>query len=182
MSQQGILQDLTTASADIETITGDGSTAVGPDSSHNINLVGGSSTTNDTDGITIVEDAGNNKLTVTLTNRQVGSGQTIGAVTADLITFGLGSTAGTYRFEIDVASFESTTPAGGGYSIDCTARTTGSAATIIATPFQDVDEDTVVLGAKVEIVASSNNIIVRATGVTALTINWLAKLDYIFVS
>lgn len=99
-----------------------------------------------------------------------------------MITFGLDSTAGTYRFEIDVAAFESSTPAGAGYSIDCSARTNGSAASIIATPFQDVDEDTTVLGAKMEIVASSNNIIVRATGVAGLTINWIAKLDYIFVS
>lgn len=182
MSQAGILSDSTTALADVEKLTGDSGGAVTPDASKNINILGDDSTVNDTDGITVVGDPGNNKLTVTLTNRAVGTGSTSGAVTTDLITLDLGSTAGSYIFDIKVAGFESTTPAGCGYTMFASARTTGAAATVISTPYQDIDEDLVLNSAKIEFIASGNNVIVRATGVVALDINWLAKLEYIFVS
>jgi hypothetical protein len=57
MSQQGILQDQTSGSMDIETLTGDTGGAVGPDGAFNINLLGGD--TIDVDG-----NAGTNTLTI----------------------------------------------------------------------------------------------------------------------
>lgn len=60
MSQSGILADKTTASADIETLTGDSGTAVGPDAVHNVDIVGGS-------GISVAGTPGTNRLTINTT-------------------------------------------------------------------------------------------------------------------
>lgn len=57
MSQRGILTDNTTVSGDIETLTGNSGGAVGPDTSHNISIVGGS-------GVTVTGDPGTNTLTI----------------------------------------------------------------------------------------------------------------------
>lgn len=107
-----------------------------------------------------------------------GSGQTIGAVTADLITLDLGGTAGAFSVQVRTVGFESTTPAGAVYQIDGGARTTGAAATLIGQS-QEVQEEGALTSADVQLVVSSNNLIVRATGVAALTIDWTCSLQYI---
>ena len=108
-----------------------------------------------------------------------GTGQTTGAVTDDLITLDLGAVAGAYSVQVRVVGFESTTPAGCNYQIDGGARTTGAAATLIGQS-QELNEEAALTSADVVLVVSGNDLIVRATGVAALTIDWRCSLQYVF--
>lgn len=60
MSQQGILSDVTSPAKDIEFLTGDIGGAVGPDGSHNVNIVGGV-------GISTTGNPGTNTITIDTT-------------------------------------------------------------------------------------------------------------------
>jgi hypothetical protein len=120
-----------------------------------------------------------NEMDIVLTNRLQSTGTTVGAVTADIVTFALSATPGTYKFHFEVAAFESTNPAGLGYSIEASIRTTGAAATVISTPDADEDEDAVLATADWDVIASGNNAILRVTGVAGLTINWGAVGSYV---
>jgi len=68
-----------------------------------------------------------------------------------------------------------------GYTVDASARTDGSTSTIISTPDIDADEDTVLSAALMAVVASGNNVIVRATGVAGETISYRAVGSYVVV-
>ena len=127
-----------------------------------------------------------NELQVQLTNRIQGSGSTVGAATADLITFDLGATPGVYTFDVRVSAFESTTPAGAGYSLFYAFRTTGAAATLIDNTDRINHEEAAITGANALAVASGNNVVIRVTGVSdggaGYNINWNADGYYTFVS
>lgn len=145
-----------------------------------LNVLGNDTTVNDVDGLRSIGSG--NTVTYQLTNRLQGTGSTVGNTTADIITFSLGATPGTFKFHFEVAAFESTTPAGVGYSIEASARTTGAAATIIASPDGDEDEDVILQDdADWAVIASGNNVILRVTGVTALTLNWGAVGYYVYI-
>lgn len=105
-----------------------------------------------------------------------GTGQTVGAVTADVITFPLGVTAGTYSIEVQVSGFESGTPAGIGVTLTAAVRTDGAAATLIGSPDKVALAEAALTTATADVVVSGNNAIVQVTGVLALTINWVARL------
>lgn len=148
-----------------------------------LNFNGGFSTENNDNGILTAADPDmSDNMFVVLTNRLGGSQTTIGAVTADVITFSLGATPGCYKFHFEVTAFEDTTPAGLGYSIEASARTDGAAATIISTPDADEDEDVALNTADWDVIASGNNVILRVTGVAALDVNWKSIGYYIFIS
>jgi hypothetical protein len=153
-----------TAAPDIETITPDTGGAVG---GLNVNLLTG-------DGITTTGNPGTSTITITLDGYTRGTGQTIGAVTADLITLPLGAVATTYLIEAKIAGFESTTPTGCGYNLICGARTTGAASVILGTQDKYVAEGTGLAACDASFVAVGNTVIVRVTGAAALTINWAA--------
>lgn len=119
---------------------------------------------------------------VSLNNSLSGTGQTIGAVNADIITLPLGATPGTYVFTCSVAGFESTTPAGAGYQIIGSVRTTGAAATLVGSPDKISHEEAAITAGDADIVVSANSAIVRVLGVAGLTIDWGARLGYIFRS
>ena len=123
-----------------------------------------------TDGIST--SGSGNTITVTLSGAIDGTGTTIGAVTADLITIPLGAVATTYTIEAKISGFESTTPAGCGYNLICVARTTGAAASIVGTQDKYVAEDAAIVACDGNFVASGNNIIVRVLGTVGLTVNW----------
>ena len=131
------------------------------------------------DGLTSTGAA--NTITFTLDGYTVGTGQTVGAVTADLITLSLGAVPTTYNIEAHIAGFEATTPAGCGYFISGVARTTGAAAALIGVPDEIVCEDAALGAGDIDLVAVGNTIVVRALGVAGLTINWKAKTDSIGV-
>jgi len=157
-----------TSAADVEKLTGDVGGAVGPDGSFNISLLTG-------DGLTSTGTPGSNLITFTLDGYTEGTGSTVGAVTTDLITIALGATPTTYTIEAKVAGFESTTPAGCGYDIVCSARTTGAAATIINLQDKYNTEEAALVSCDANFVASGNNVILRVTGTAGLTVNWKAS-------
>lgn len=145
-------------------------------------VTGGSSTVNNNNGVRTDGSGGSNTLTVQLTNRLSGTGSTVGAVNTDLITFALGATPGVYIFEFEICGFESSTPAGVGYSVFGTVRTTGAAAVLVGTPDKIVNEEVALLGCDVNLVVSGNSAIVRATGVAPLTISWRSLGQYTLVT
>lgn len=124
------------------------------------------------DGITGKKIRGGNEIHID------GSGQTIGATTSDLITLDLGAIAGSYSVQVRVVGFDSSTPSGAVYQIDGGARTDGASATLIGQS-QEVQEEIALIPADVQLVVSGNDLIVRATGVAALTIDWTCSLQYI---
>jgi len=171
-------------SGPINTLTPDQGGAVSP-VGNNINvLTTGSSSVQSQDfanGIRTI-NGGAGELDVRLTNRLQGTGSTVGATTADIITFSLGATPGAYKFFFNLVGFEATTPMAGGYDIDSSARTTGAAATIISVPDADEDEDVAFVPANWDVIASGNNVILRVTGIAGFTIDWSAVGYYVFVS
>ena len=122
-----------------------------------------------------------NNLAIFLTNRKVGTGQTVGAVTDDLFTQNLGGTPGVYNFQCYASAFESTTPAGAGFTVFGAVRTDGASATIIVTDDVITDAEAALPDVDVDIVTSGNDIIFRATGQAGLTIDWKVLAQYIFI-
>ncbi len=147
-----------------------------------LNVYGGFVTTDNTKGIQTDGSSGSNTLTVELTNRLQGSGSTVGAVTTDLVTFSLGATPATYVIEANFAAFEVTTPAGAGYSLFGTVRTTGAAASLVGTPDKINNEDAALVACNSDIVVSGNNVILRVTGTAGLTIDWSTVGYYVRVT
>jgi len=150
-----------------------------------LQVLGSDTTQNNDNGIRTDANPNNgNVLYVELTNRMTGTASTVGAVTADIITFSLGASTAVYRFNFLVAGRDTAGAAVGqgvGYTIDGSARTDGAAATIISTPDIDADEDTAIMGSLISFIASDNNIIVRATGVAGETISYNAVGTYVVV-
>ena len=123
-------------------------------------------------------------LEIQLTNRLQGTASVTGAITGDIITFSLGSTAAVFRFDFFVVGRDTGNGQGVGYSVQATARTDNTTATLIATPFIDSDEDSTapsLTGALMDLVVSGNNVILRATGVAARTISYSAVGTYVVV-
>ncbi len=182
MSQAGINNSGVVPPVVPETFTADDGTIAIP-VANNINVLSRFTEGDNDNGIqTTVDPNGSDDLFIELTNRVQGDGSTNQATTTDIITFSAGATPGTYTFECRVSAFESTTPAGAGYSLFGTVRTTGAAAVLIGTPDKIVNEEATLTAANADIVVSGNNIIVRVTGVLGLIINWNAVGLYTFVS
>lgn len=146
------------------------------------NVLGGFVTTDNPNGIETDGSSGSNTLTVQLTNRLGGSGTTVGATTADLVTFSLGATPGTYVIDASFCGFEATTPAGNGYNIFGCVRTTGAAAALVDIPDKINNEDPVLLPCTADLVVSANNAILRVTGTAGFTINWVVVATYVKVT
>jgi hypothetical protein len=108
-----------------------------------------------------------------------GTVTTVGATTATVITFDLGSVASVYSLDVFVEGFDSGTPAGVAYALTGGIRTTGSAGTIISTPMIDSFEESALTGASFALAISGNNLLLQVTGVAAKTIAWKARLSYV---
>ncbi len=146
------------------------------------NVFGGFVTTDVANGIQTDGSSGSNTITVNLTNRLRGTGSTVGAVTADLVTFSLGATPSTYAIDANFCAFEPTTPAGAGYSLFGSVRTTGAVAALVGTPDKINNEDPALAPGNADIVVSGNTVILRVTGTAGLTINWVVVATYVKVS
>jgi len=146
---------------------------------NNLNLIGGSTTVNDSDGLRIIGSG--NTATVQITNRLFGTGSTVNAVTDDLVSFSLGGSVAVYNFRFQVVGRDTGTGNGVGYNVSATFKTDGVTATRINTPWSEDDEAGTLEDASVDIVASSNNVIVRVTGVAGQTISWVTEGSYIVV-
>jgi len=154
---------------------------------NNLNVSGRDTTQDNDNGIRTDADADNSdNLYVELTNRLQGTTTVVGAVTGDIITFALSTTAASvYRFQFIVSGRDTASGDGATYTIDAGAKTDGAGggavATMIATPFIDADEDASLNAALIDVIASGNNIILQATGVAARTINYKAVGSYVVV-
>lgn len=161
--------------AQIETLTGNTGGAVGPDGAFNINLPG-------SNGVVTTGNAGTNTITISQTADAytIATGQTVGAVTADIFTLTLGvNNAATVQATVTGAVSD--------YSAALVGRTCGGArragagAILVGSPISDFSEDSA--GAPlIDIVVSGNNIIVQVTGVGAQTWNWRAQVHYVLLT
>lgn len=167
----------TPGAPNVEFLSGNTGGAVPPDAAFTINILGDANSNLTVTGVPLT-----NTLTISSTNILNGSGSTVGATTADIITFALGATPKTYKFRFELVVFNSSTPAGGGYQINATARTTGGAGAIVQVPDGDEDEEAALINADWDVIASANNIILRVTGAAGLTLNWVAQGYYISAS
>lgn len=170
--------------ANIEFIAGNTGGNVPPDpATHVLNLIGDTVqgvSVNGTPGtftetITVADATTTQKGVVLLdSNVNTGTGTTISAVTANIITIPLGAVAGAFQFSATVKGFETTGPSAAGYEVFATFRTTGAAATLVGD--QDIfNEDAALAAADAYFIASGNNAVLQVLGVAGLTINWTAK-------
>lgn len=154
-----------------ETLTGDTGGAVSPDALFNINILSG-------DFLTVTGTPLTNTLTITLDNSQFGTGQTIGAVTDDIISLPLGAVATTRIVEAKIVGFDAVTPSGCAYNLICGVRTTGLAGTIINVQDKYNAEEAATAGCDASFVVVGNNIVVRVTGQAGLTIDWKVEAHW----
>ncbi len=119
---------------------------------------------------------------VTLVNQGSGSGQTIGAVTDDIVTIDLGTTPGTFTISASVSAFETSTPAGAGYRLTAMVRTTGAAGVLIGAVTQIIQEEAALAAGTATVVVTANTAIIQVTGTAGLTVEWSAISDHVFAS
>lgn len=129
----------------------------------------------------VVGTGTSNEVDVVITNRLQGASSATGAVTTDIITFALAATPTVYRMFFDVVGRETTSGDGLGYSLFASIKTNGVAATVVKEFFDDVDEDTSLEAGLIEVLASGNNMVLRATGVAGKTITYKAVGTYVAV-
>lgn len=142
------------------------------------NVFGGTSSSNNTNGIQTDGSSGGNTLTVQLTNRVSAAVTTANAAVTPIITFALGATPASYIFDISVVALDVTDSLGAGYSLFGTIRTNGIAATVVGTPDKIVNEEGAMSAAQVDLTASGNNAVVNVTGLAGKTIDWNSLLIY----
>lgn len=149
-----------------------------------LNVLGNDTTVNNDNGIRTDGSSGSNTLTVQLTNRLQGTGNTtgVGITTVNMVTFSLGATPSTFVIDANICAFNSSTPAGAGYSIFGTVRTDGATASLVQTPDKISNEDAVLSGCTADISVSGNDVIISGTGVNGLSVNWSAVATYVQVS
>ncbi len=155
-------------------------------------ILGGTITTNNSNGIQTDGSSGSNTLTVQLTNRAVGTAATTGNTGINIITLPLGAIPGVYTFDCIVAGFAKTgvgAPLGCGFTIVGAIRTTGASAILI--PGQQVDhfaEGALItsLTDVAQLNVSGNNallVVVGASdGAAGFIIDWQAVMNFTFVS
>lgn len=132
-------------------------------------------------GVGAETSAAGNTVTVTVSGMVEGTGTTVGAVTADLITFALPAIASVYKIKADVVGYSPTANAGVGYELVNSVRTTGAAAVLVGAIDRITDEEAALVGCNADIVVAGNTFIVRATGTAGQTIRWNSRISYIFV-
>ncbi len=120
-------------------------------------------------------------LEIVLSNRLKGTATSINASTENIITFALSVTDACYRFEFLIAGRDTSTNDSVGYTMFASAKTDGTTASVVATPFTDNDEDPSLLTASVNFSASGNDVILQVIGVTGETIVYNAVGTYVMV-
>lgn len=144
-----------------------------------LTILGAATSANNDNGI--FTTGSGSTVTVVLSNRIEGTTTTVGAVTGDVVTLDLGVTPAVYRFSVLVTGRDTTSGDGVGYTVDGSIKTNGSVATIISTPDIDADKDPSLATALISMIASGNNVIIRATGVAGITIIYKSIATYVVV-
>ena len=144
------------------------------------NIFGGFVGTNNLNGIQTDGSSGSNTITVQLTNRLQGSGTTINAGTADIIVF-TPTIIGTYSIEYRTAAYNLPSALGGGYSFFGGIRFDWAASHICDTFDEINNEEGTMSNTDLSVVVAGANVILRATGYAAQTINWSSVALYTFI-
>lgn len=148
-----------------------------------LNVIGGSTTANNNNGIQTDGSSGGNTETIQLTNRIQNSTTTANATPTAISTFALGATPGVYTFDINIAGFDTSDTLGLGYSLFGTLRTNGITATLVGTPDKIVNEESATVNAcDANLIASGNNAVIQVTGLAGKNIDWNSVTTYVFVS
>lgn len=145
------------------------------------NIIGGTVSTNNNNGIQTDGSSGSNTITVELTNRVTGSVTTSNATPTTIASFSLGAVPGVFTFDIQIASFNVTDVNGDGYFISGSARTDGVTATLCGAPDKIVNEE-VIDTADADMVVSGNTAIIQATGIAGKTHRWRTVATYVQVN
>lgn len=128
-----------------------------------------------------VQTNASNRIQVQLTNRYHATQTTTDATPLTLINIPLGATPGTYIFNIQIATYDSTNDQGGALSLSYAVRTNGVTATKIGSGASlDVEDDIVLNESFTQITLPSNTLNVSVTGGALTTINWTIVLTYVF--
>ena len=158
----------------VASLTGDLGGAIGPDGSGNINIVGAN-------GIETYGDPLTNTITVAVDFYLTGSGQTIGAVTTNLISLDLGAVPNVYQFNVNIAGYDTTSNKGIGANEVAVIRTTGAAALVINTVDSENNLELPIVAPAAFSTVSGNNFLVNAIGTAGETIKWRATVTYVQV-
>lgn len=143
-----------------------------------LNVLGNDTSDNNVNGIQTLGSG--NTVTIQLTNRLQGTGQTGGIGSVDIITF-TPSVVGTYSIEYRTAAYNITSLLGAGYSMFGAIRYDGSDSNICDTFDEIVNEEGLMASVNIEVVTAGASVILRATGYAAQTINWSSVGIYTFI-
>lgn len=132
---------------------------------------------------TIASPDMSNELEIALTNRFYGTTSTIGIGTSTimLLTLALGMGNLSYRFQAEIVGRDVGSGQTVGYTIFGSAKTNGATASIVETPYQDIDQDSPLFSSTLSIVTSGNNILFNVTGTLGFLINYRGLGTYIVV-
>ncbi len=161
--------------SDVNTLTGNSGGAVGP-TAGNIDFVGSGN-------VQVTGNPGTSTLTISddaVLKTECGTGTTTGTSTADLVTIPLGGSAATFSLEAIVAGKAATADGIGG-SLTGSFRTDGASATVIGSVDFIVNSDAALVTASFDLIASGNNVILRATGAAATTIDWQGCVKFLSI-
>lgn len=146
-----------------------------------LNVIGGFVSTNNLNLIQTDGSSGSNTLTVQLTNTVQGFISTNDATPTTIISFALSATPGVYKFDGNIEAFDTTDIAGACYGFQIGIRSTGAAATVIGTSFDDDFEEAAMSTADFSVNVSGNSLLVQVTGIAGKAIDWRAIARYRFV-
>lgn len=144
------------------------------------NIIGGTTSINNNNGVQTDGSSGSNIITVQLTNRIQGTVTTTDATPTTILSFNLGAIAAVFTFQTEIACFNLTNVNGDGYSIFGTARTNGITATLCDNPDKVINEE-VNDNADATMVVSGNDVIIQAVGLPGVTHHWRALTTYMQV-
>lgn len=150
----------------------------------NVLIVNGfDSTENNANGIItkggVVGTGTSNEVDVVITNRLQGQDTTVGATTADVITFTL-TTVGTYALTFQASAYNTTSTLGAGYEVFGAVRFDGVNANVCGSADTIDNEEGAMVDCDIDVVVSGANAILRVTGYALQTINWGAVGTYTF--
>jgi len=145
-----------------------------------VNINGGSSDINNTNGIRVIANADlSNNEVVQLTNKFRQTTTTAGALTST-VTLLSALTAGVYVLDIKAACKPTSgaSTIGNGYTITGAVDSDGVTATLLAGQQKDSFEQALLVDANVVVGVSANTITATVTGVAAYNLNWTVSGDY----
>lgn len=162
----------------VETLTGD--TGIATSSANNINVPGGTSSANNTNGVTTTGSG--STLTVSLTNRIPGSVSTTTTGTSNILSFTPPLLPGIYKLFIEVAGWDNADATGSTYELSGAVKADGAGGLLtVGSPTRFMNgDDTVFNISQVDVSVGGGVINVTATGLSGKTIKWTGLLTYVF--